>query len=105
VDLLFGALGLIPDGRRPSRTDVFGSIDVDYKLALNVAGVIVFAALVALTARRGATDPVCGMKIDRARAVRAEHSGRTVFFCSQRCRDAFEAHPSRYREGVPSARA
>jgi uncharacterized membrane protein YraQ (UPF0718 family)/YHS domain-containing protein len=98
VDLLFGGLGLIPNGPRPSRTDVFGSIELDYKLALNIAGAIVFVALLALTARRGATDPVCGMKVDRVKAVRTEHSGRTVFFCSQHCRNAFQAQPSRYVE-------
>jgi hypothetical protein len=54
-----------PDRARPTRADIFGSIHVDYKLALNVLGVAIFAALFWLTARRGATDPVCGMKVDR----------------------------------------
>ena len=89
----FGALGLIPD-TRPTRGDVFGSIGVDYKLVLNVLGAAVFAALFWLTMRRGATDPVCGMKVDRARAVTAEHGGRRHFFCSDRCRDAFTGHPA-----------
>jgi uncharacterized protein len=48
IDLLFGALGLIP-GSRPSTNDVFGSIEVDYKLVLNVVGLVVFATLMALT--------------------------------------------------------
>jgi uncharacterized membrane protein YraQ (UPF0718 family)/YHS domain-containing protein len=93
VDLAFGALGLVPDAR-PTRGDVFGSIQVDYKLVLNVLGAAVFAALFWLTVRRGATDPVCGMKVDRARAVTAEHGGRRHFFCSDRCRDAFTGHPA-----------
>ena len=42
----------------------------------------IFAALFWLTARRGATDPVCGMKVDRSKALRAVHAGRTFFFCS-----------------------
>ncbi|MGE5407072.1 MAG: permease [Syntrophothermus sp.] len=46
VDALFAGLGLIPTGPRPSRTDVFGSVELDYKLALNVAATVVFAALV-----------------------------------------------------------
>jgi uncharacterized membrane protein YraQ (UPF0718 family) len=57
IDVLFSALGLVPTGPRPARGDVFGSIDVDYKLVLNLAGLVIFAALFALTARRGATDP------------------------------------------------
>jgi uncharacterized membrane protein YraQ (UPF0718 family) len=65
VDGIFSAAGLIPEVR-PSRADVFGHIAVDYKLLTNVLGLAVFTALFALTARRGATDPVCGMKVDRA---------------------------------------
>ena len=54
---LFSVLGLIPSGARPSHDDIFGSIEVDYKLFLNLAGAVVFAALFWLTQRRGATDP------------------------------------------------
>jgi uncharacterized protein len=46
VDLLFGALGLIPDAR-PSTEDVFGSIELDYKLVLNAVATVVFVALFA----------------------------------------------------------
>ena len=60
VDLVFSALGLIPDAR-PTTDDVFGSIQVDYKLVLNVFATLVFVALIGLTVRRGAIDPVCGM--------------------------------------------
>ena len=45
VDGLFGLAGLIPTGPRPSRADVFGSVEVDYKLFLNLLGLAVFAAL------------------------------------------------------------
>jgi uncharacterized protein len=44
IDALFSAAGLIPE-TRPSRDDVFGSVQLDYKLVLNVLGLIVFAAL------------------------------------------------------------
>jgi YHS domain-containing protein len=89
VDAAFSALGLIPTGPRPTRADVFGSVQLDYKLALNVLGLGIFAALLALTVRRGATDPVCGMTVDRAKALTAQADGRTVYFCSPGCRDAF----------------
>src|SRR3954468_14593228 len=75
VDLLFGAVGLIPD-TRPTRDDIFGSVQLDYKLVLNVLGTVIFAALIYLTVRRGVTDPVCGMKVDRSKAVRLEHAGQ-----------------------------
>jgi uncharacterized protein len=90
VDLLFSAAGLIPNNR-PSTDDIFGSVQLDYKLVLNVLAAAVFAALFALTMRRGATDPVCGMRVDRSNAVVAEHGGRTYYFCSEHCRQAFEA--------------
>jgi uncharacterized membrane protein YraQ (UPF0718 family) len=89
VDLLFSGLGLIPSGPRPTRDDVFGSIQVDYKLFLNVLGFVIFAGLFWLTARRGATDPVCGMKVDKSKALSAADGGHTYFFCSEHCRSRF----------------
>src|SRR3954468_18608449 len=50
VDGVFSAVGLIPSAR-PNRADVFGSVELDYKLVLNVIGVAVFAALFYLTTR------------------------------------------------------
>ena len=93
VDGLFSVFGLIPN-TRPSRSDIFGSVQLDYKLVLNVVALAIFAALFYLTARRGATDPVCGMKVDRARAVRKEIDGETLYFCSDHCWHAFEADPA-----------
>jgi len=50
VDGLFGLVGLIPD-TRPTREDIFGSVELDYKLALNLVAAIAFAALIYLTIR------------------------------------------------------
>jgi uncharacterized protein len=102
VDGLFGVAGLIPY-TRPSRADIFGSVELDYKLVLNFLGLAVFAALFYLTARRGATDPVCGMKVDRSKALRAAHAGRIHFFCSEDCRSQFEADPDGYTRRKPPA--
>src|SRR5262249_52650908 len=44
VDGLFSAAGLIPD-TRPSRDEIFSSVEFDYKLWLNLLGVVIFAAL------------------------------------------------------------
>jgi uncharacterized membrane protein YraQ (UPF0718 family)/YHS domain-containing protein len=90
VDGIFSAAGLIPSGPRPTRSDIFGTITVNYKLFLNIAGVAVFAALFWLTRARGATDPVCGMKVDREKAFTAERDGHTFYFCSQHCLHGFE---------------
>jgi len=91
VDGLFDLAGLVP-AARPTRADIFGEVKVDYKLYLNVLGAAVFLAMFALTARRGATDPVCGMKVDRHKAIRVQHEGRTVYLCSQHCADALVHH-------------
>jgi len=42
-------------------------------------------------------DPVCGMRVDAWTAtVHAEHAGTRYVFCSQRCRERFEAAPDHY---------
>ena len=38
------------------------------------------------------TDPVCGMKVVRAKAVRAHGE----YFCSEHCRDRFLASPGAF---------
>ena len=103
VDGLFGVLGLIPSGVRPSRADIFGSVQLDYKLVLNVLGAVIFATFFYLTIRRGVTDPVCGMRVDRSKAVTLVHEGHVHHFCSEHCRSHFEANPERYVEaGAPA---
>jgi hypothetical protein len=103
VDGIFSALGLIPSGPRPTRADIFSPIHIDYKLALNLLGIAIFAALFWLTARRGATDPVCGMTVDRDKAVTTKFGGETHYFCSTHCLHAFEADPDRHRHGHTAA--
>jgi uncharacterized membrane protein YraQ (UPF0718 family)/YHS domain-containing protein len=103
VDGLFSGAGLIPHVR-PTRAAIFGSIHVDYKLFTNILGFAVFAVLFVLTVRRGATDPVCGMKADKAKALRMDFAGDTFYFCSQGCLHAFETDPQQYsnhRRGIP----
>ena len=53
-------------------------------------------------------DPVCGMKVDPAKARhRAEHDGKTFYFCSERCRTKFAEDPAKYAHGKtqPTQRA
>ncbi|MGZ4812574.1 MAG: heavy metal translocating P-type ATPase [Terriglobales bacterium] len=43
------------------------------------------------------TDPVCGMSVDPARArARADHQGRTYYFCCPGCAQKFSADPQKY---------
>lgn len=36
------------------------------------------------------TDPVCGMKVDRAKALSAEIDGKRLYFCSEHCLHTFQ---------------
>ena len=46
------------------------------------------------------TDPVCGMKVDPARAREkgnvTRHEGAEIFFCNPKCKVKFEAEPEKY---------
>jgi uncharacterized protein len=99
VDGLFGAAGLIPHAR-PTRADIFSQVKIDYKLFTNSLGVAVFAAFFALTMRRGVTDPVCDMKVDRAKAIHMDFAGQTFYFCSEHCLHAFEVDPRAHLSGA-----
>ena len=41
-------------------------------------------------------DPVCGMEVDAATAYSEAVGGETYYFCSEKCKDRFEADPERY---------
>jgi uncharacterized membrane protein YraQ (UPF0718 family) len=61
VDGVFGLVGLVPTGPRPTRTDVFGSVGLNYKLVLNVIATAIFLALVWLS--RGSSGAGAGIDI------------------------------------------
>jgi uncharacterized protein len=90
VDGIFSVAGLVPSVRT-ARSDVFQPVGLDYKLVLNILGLLVFGALVALTVRRGATDPVCGLTVDRTKALTSVRDGTTHYFCGEGCRTSFES--------------
>ncbi|HSB74819.1 MAG TPA: heavy metal translocating P-type ATPase [Terriglobales bacterium] len=49
-----------------------------------------------------ARDPVCGMSVNPATAKHQfEHGGRTVYFCSDSCRQRFASHPEKYAQAEP----
>ena len=51
------------------------------------------------TGGQGATiDPVCGMQVHpEPDTPHLTHEGRTVYFCSESCRDRFAARPGEFR--------
>jgi uncharacterized membrane protein YraQ (UPF0718 family) len=68
VEAIFSAAGLIP-AVRPTRADVFNSVQVNYKLVLNVVALAVFVALFALTLRRGEHEDAHGAHTSAPRAA------------------------------------
>jgi YHS domain-containing protein len=77
-------------------------VSVDYKLVLGAIGLAIFAGMFWITFRRGATDPVCGMTVDRSTAPTLVRGGRTFYFCSEHCRQAFTARRQRDQELDPA---
>ena len=49
-----------------------------------------------------ATDPVCGMEVNReiasALALTAEYNGETYFFCGKGCKLDFDENPAKFFE-------
>lgn len=43
-----------------------------------------------LTVDKMAKDPICGMVVEKATALKTERAGRTYYFCSQNCLNTFE---------------
>jgi putative ABC transport system ATP-binding protein len=43
-----------------------------------------------------ATDPVCGMVVERETAINMEWEGRLFYFCAKGCRDEFASQPEQF---------
>ena len=97
VDGIFSAAGLIPKHRPSIDSIAARGISWNYTTVLNILFTLVAGGLVALTLRRGARDPVCGMTVDRhAGNPTSERSGRTYYFCGEHCKHTFELNPEAY---------
>jgi uncharacterized membrane protein YraQ (UPF0718 family)/YHS domain-containing protein len=97
VDGIFSALDLVPTHRPSIESISERDIAWNYTTFLNIVFFVVAAALIGLTLRRGAKDPVCGMSVDRDKAPhRSDHAGTTVYFCSGHCKKQFDEDPERY---------
>jgi YHS domain-containing protein len=96
VDGIFSAAGLTPEHRPSIDSITARGISWNYTTALNILFTLVFAALIVLTLRRGARDPVCGMSVARTTGHSTALGGETYFFCGPGCQAKFEADPERY---------
>jgi len=43
-----------------------------------------------------AKDYVCGMDVDKDKALKVEHDGKTYYFCAKHCEETFKKDPSKY---------
>jgi uncharacterized membrane protein YraQ (UPF0718 family)/YHS domain-containing protein len=105
VEYLFRGFGIVPT-TRPAAV-VPTEFSWNYTTFLNIVFLLVLAGLWWLARNRErlgggagyAIDPVCGMQVEVANAAaRSEHGGETYWFCSDHCRERFEADPARYDE-------
>jgi YHS domain-containing protein len=99
VSAVFGLAGLIPSERPDVGSITERAIGWNYTTFLNIVFLGLAAALVGLTLRHGARDPVCGMTVDRKTEFSTEWNGMTYYFCGPGCKARFEAEPERYLEG------
>jgi len=51
-----------------------------------------------LKAEPALKDPVCGMDVDPSTEHKTDYDGKTYYFCSAHCREAFESNPRKYAE-------
>jgi uncharacterized protein len=97
VDPVFSTAGLIPETRPSIESITDRGITFNYTAVLNILFTAAGAALIWLTVRRGAKDPVCRMRVDRyATPHHTQFEGHTFFFCSAGCQAEFESQPEHY---------
>jgi uncharacterized membrane protein YraQ (UPF0718 family) len=99
---LFSALDLVP--APPFHGDfVHRTFEWNYTTYLNFVFIGVFGVMLWLSRQRQATDAgfaidvVCGMQVQMANApAHTTHDGHDFWFCSDRCRERFEANPAKF---------
>jgi uncharacterized protein len=103
TEYLFAGVHLVP-ATHPGEI-VQPSFQWNYTTYLNLVFLAVFAGLFWLSryrerlggGTRYATDPVCGMQVEKSLAPATARSGASaIYFCSDRCRDRFAADADRF---------
>jgi uncharacterized membrane protein YraQ (UPF0718 family)/YHS domain-containing protein len=97
VDGLFSLVDLVPSQRPSVESIAERPVTWNYTSVLDILFGVVFAALLALTFRRGAKDPVCGMTVDRkAGNPTSVYAGKTYYFCGAHCKHRFDERPEAF---------
>ncbi len=100
IDGLFRLVDLTPSGHHVAL--LAGDFPLGATLILNILAALVLLLVWRLARSKSpsdrlATDPVCGMSVEKASApATAQRGSTTYYFCSPRCRDRFvdEASPA-----------
>jgi uncharacterized membrane protein YraQ (UPF0718 family) len=101
TELIFRAAGLVPARRVGAIAPEH--LTWNYTTILNLVFLAIFAVLYYLHRNRDrlgaasahAIDPVCGMQVEKASAPASLSAGQeTYWFCSDHCRDQFQASPA-----------
>jgi len=104
VNGLFSLAGLVPSHRPSVESIAERPVTWNYTSVLDILFGLVFVALVGLTLRRGARDPVCGMTVDRhAGNPTSVFAGRTWHFCGNHCKHRFDEEPELFSSRSPGA--
>lgn len=113
TEAIFRASGIVPTTR--PRTIAAERFAWNYTSVLNIVFLIAFAFIWLLYRNRErfgggggyAIDPVCVMQVEIANApASVHHEGHSVYFCSDHCRERFEANPARFdRQGAANRAA
>jgi len=106
VDGIFSGAGLVPHHRPSIDAIASRAIEWNYTSVLDILFLLVAGTLFALTLRRGAKDPICGMTVDRFKTPhRSVVDGRTFYFCGPSCKRKFdEARRAGYVTAVSPGR-
>ncbi len=103
TEYIFAAAGIEP-GNAPPTVPVT-HVGLNYTTILDAVAIVVFAGMYWLYRNRRhfgggadyAKDPVCGMQVETANApAQASYGGQTLSFCSDHCRERFDADPRRW---------
>jgi len=101
TEYLFRATGIAPSPDTAEHGHVGRDVWAwNYTTVLDLVALVAFLGLYWLYRNRArygggaayAKDPICGMQVDKAHpGATTSHQGETVYFCSDHCREKFEA--------------
>jgi YHS domain-containing protein len=102
TEAIFKSLNILPTHSNKMLMTTMARFGNNRTTWLNALGLLISLVLIALYATRDksddspfATDPICGMQVNKADAIhRYTHGGHPYYFCSPGCLDSFSKNPT-----------